>query len=95
MFSFLGSPIVKISKEKIDAFDEANKTMAYTVVEGDILKFYKHFRCHITVTPKGDGSTVKWLCEFQKATDEVPDPHVIKDFVVKNFKEMDDLALKA
>ncbi|KAF5443173.1 hypothetical protein F2P56_035755 [Juglans regia] len=90
-----GSPIVKISKEKIDAFDEANKTMAYTVVEGDILKFYKHFRCHITVTPKGDGSTAKWLCEFQKATDEVPDPHVIKDFVAKNFKEMDELALKA
>ncbi|XP_042979988.1 MLP-like protein 423, partial [Carya illinoinensis] len=89
-----GSPIVKISKEKIDNFDEANKTVAFTVIDGDLLKFYKHFKCHITVTPKGDGSLATWLCEFQKTSDEVPDPHVIKDFVEKNFKELDEFVLK-
>ncbi|KAB1200310.1 hypothetical protein CJ030_MR0G007660 [Morella rubra] len=90
-----GSPLVKVSKEKIHAFDEANKTFAYSVIDGDLLKYYKDFKSQITVAPNGAGSLVKWSCEFQKASDEVPDPHVMKDFVVKNFQEMDAYVLKA
>lgn len=84
-----------MSKEKIHAFDEANKTFAYSVIDGDLLKYYKDFKSQITVAPNGAGSLVKWSCEFQKASDEVPDPHVMKDFVVKNFQEMDAYVLKA
>ncbi|XP_059447859.1 MLP-like protein 423 [Corylus avellana] len=90
-----GSPLVKVSKEKIEAFDEGKKTLSYSVIEGDLLAYYKVFKCHITVTPKGAGSLAKWSCEFQKASEEIPDPHIIKDFVVKNFKELDDYVLHA
>jgi hypothetical protein len=45
------------------------------------------------VVPKGAGSLAKWSSEFQKATEEIPDPHVIKDFVVKNFQELDAYVL--
>jgi hypothetical protein len=89
-----GSPLVKVSKEKVDVMDEANKKFVYCVIDGDLLKFYKTFKSHITVIPKGAGSLVKWSCEFEKASEEIPDPHLIKDFAVKNFKELDDYVLK-
>ncbi|XP_062150072.1 MLP-like protein 423 [Alnus glutinosa] len=88
-----GSPLVKVSKEKIEAFDEGKRTLSFSVIEGDLLNYYKVFKCHITVVPKGAGSLAKWSSEFQKATEEIPDPHVIKDFVVKNFQELDAYVL--
>ncbi|XP_054825336.1 MLP-like protein 423 [Prosopis cineraria] len=90
-----GSPIVKVSKEKIDAADDAKKTVTYSVIDGDLLRYFKNFKGHISVIPKGEGSLVKWSSEFEKASAEVPDPHVIKDFAVKNFQEVDDYIQKA
>lgn len=85
-----GSPIVKVSKEKIEVVDPPNKIFCYSVIEGDLLKYYKSFKAHVTVVPKGEGSLVKWHCEFEKASEDIPDPSAIKDFAVKNFKELDD-----
>ncbi|XP_028783881.1 MLP-like protein 423 [Neltuma alba] len=90
-----GSPIVKESKEKIEALDDAKKTVTYSVIDGDLLKYFKHFKGHISVTPKGEGSLVKWSSEYEKASEEIADPHVIKDFAAKNFQEVDDYIQKA
>ncbi|GLT50310.1 hypothetical protein SLA2020_238020 [Shorea laevis] len=90
-----GSPIVKISKEKIDAVNDAERWVAYSVIDGDLLKFYKVFKGKIHVIPKGEGGIVKWSCEFERASEEIPDPNVIKEFAVKNFKELDEFVLKA
>lgn len=92
---FVGMPLVKISKERIDAVDDEKKTASYHVLEGELLQYYKNFKAHFTVVPKGEGSLVKWSCEFEKASDEVSDPNLIKDFAVKNFKEVDEFILKA
>ncbi|KAK4263316.1 hypothetical protein QN277_028747 [Acacia crassicarpa] len=89
-----GSPIVKVSKERIEAADDAKRTVTYSVIDGDLLKYFKSFKGHISVTPKGEGSLVKWASEYEKASEEA-DPHVIKDFAVKNFKEVDDYIQKA
>lgn len=95
IFHALGSPLVKVSKEKIDGVDEADKLVTYSIIDGDLLKYYKNFNGSIKVIPKGDGSLVKWSCGFEKASDEIPDPHVIKDFAIQNFKELDEFILKA
>lgn len=92
---YVGSPIVKVSTEKIENVDEANKVVTYKVIDGDLLKYYKAFKGIVCVNPKGDGSLVKWACEFEKASDDVPDPSVIKEFALKNFQEVDDYILKA
>ncbi|KAG5236710.1 MLP protein [Salix suchowensis] len=89
-----GSPLVKLSKERIDTVDEAKMEVSYSVIEGDLLKYYKMFKATITVTPKGDGSLVKWMCEYEKASEDVEVPHIIKDFVVKNFLEVDEIIHK-
>lgn len=47
------------------------------------------------VSAKGDGSVVKWICEFEKTAEEIPNPEKIKEFAVKNFLELDDYLLKA
>ncbi|CAN6549020.1 unnamed protein product [Malus baccata var. baccata] len=73
--------------------DEVGKAVAYKVIDGDLLKYYKSFKCVLTVTPKGDGSSVKWSSVFEKAHEQVPEPSIIKDFAVKNFQELDAYVL--
>ncbi|CAL0314044.1 unnamed protein product [Lupinus luteus] len=84
-----GSPIVKSSKEKIEAADDEKKTVSYAIIDGDLLQYYKKFRGQISVTPNENGSEVKWSAEYEKAAHDVPDPTIIKDFAVKNFLEVD------
>ncbi|XP_060214355.1 MLP-like protein 423 [Lycium barbarum] len=84
-----GSPLITYAKEKIESVDDGNKTLEYSVIDGETMKYYKSFKGSLNVTPKGDGSLVKWCCEFEKASDEVPEPQIIKDFAVKNFKDLD------
>ncbi|XP_057949161.1 MLP-like protein 423 [Malania oleifera] len=90
-----GLPLITESKEKIDAVDEGSKTVAYSVIDGELLKYYKNFKAKLCVVQKGEGSLVKWGCEFEKASEEVSDPDLIKDFAVMNFKGLDAYALKA
>ncbi|RXH79670.1 hypothetical protein DVH24_040817 [Malus domestica] len=42
----------EVSKETIDAVDEVGKAVAYKVIDGNLLKYYKSFKCTLTVTPK-------------------------------------------
>ncbi|XP_054810688.1 MLP-like protein 423 isoform X2 [Prosopis cineraria] len=95
MYYLAGSPIVKTSKERIDTLDDAKKTLSYTVIEGDLLMYFKLFKAHMSLEPKGDGTLVKWWCEYEKASHEVPDPDVIKEFALKNFHEVDAYIQKA
>lgn len=87
---FSGSPLVKESEEKLDIVDEAEKKLSYSVTGGDLLKYYKNFKATLVITSKGEGSLVKWTCHFDKASEEIPDPNIIKEFAVKNFKELDE-----
>ncbi|KAJ4881419.1 hypothetical protein Bca4012_056067 [Brassica carinata] len=89
-----GSTLVKVSAERIEAVDLENKSMTYSIIGGEMLEYYKTFKGTITVTPKGGGSILKWSAEFEKTGHEIEDPHVIKDFAVKNFKEIDEYLLK-
>ncbi|PIN09876.1 hypothetical protein CDL12_17536 [Handroanthus impetiginosus] len=77
------------TKEKIEFVDEGKKTTGYSVIEGDVLKYYKNFKARLIVSPRGDGSSVKWCCEFEKASEEVPNPDLIRDFVIKTFNDLD------
>ena len=97
MFSMVGYHVVSSVKEKIEIVDEEKRTLSYSVIEGDLLKYYKNFKAHLVVTPKveGKGSTVTYSCEFEKASEEAPEPSLIGDFAAKNFQELDAFILGA
>lgn len=86
-----GISAVSSIKEKIEAVDEEKKFVSYSVVEGDILNFYKNFKGSLSVSSKGDnnGTCLKWTCEFDKATQETPEPDFVKDFAIKTFQDLD------
>ncbi|RZC59117.1 hypothetical protein C5167_006421 [Papaver somniferum] len=84
-----GVPNVTFSKEKVETVDETNKSLTYSVIEGELLNYYKNFKVNVIVSAKGDGSLVKLSCEFEKASEEIPDPSNIKDFAVKSFQDLD------
>ena len=86
---------MKTSKERIEVVDVPNKIFCYNVIEGDLLKYYKSFKASVQVIPKEEGSLLKWHCEYEKNSNEIPDPSAIKDFAVKNFKELDDYIIAA
>nr|AFK48227.1 unknown [Lotus japonicus] len=89
-----GSPLVKSSTEKIDAGDDEKKTVSYAVIDGELLQYYKKFKGTISVIAVGEGSEVKWSAEYEKASTDIPDPSVVKDFAVKNFLEVDEYVLQ-
>ncbi|KAH0450225.1 hypothetical protein IEQ34_020917 [Dendrobium chrysotoxum] len=89
-----GIPFVKFAKEKIEVADDANKLVSYSVIEGEILSYYKSFRPTLQVLSKGDGAVVKWSVEYEKLNEEVPDPELIQEMAIQTFKELDAYLLK-
>lgn len=88
--------MVSMCKEKVEVVDEEKKTVGYSIVEGDVLSFYKSFKAQLVVEPKEEGSLVKWTCEFEKSKDDAPDPEIIfKAFAVKTFQDLDAYLIKA
>ncbi|ONK69487.1 uncharacterized protein A4U43_C05F23460 [Asparagus officinalis] len=75
-------------------YGEANKTVGYSVIDGELLGFYKVFKATFQVVPKGDGCAVKGSFEYEKANTEVPEPDTIKEMAQTTFKDLDAYLLK-
>ncbi|MED6110441.1 hypothetical protein PIB30_042963 [Stylosanthes scabra] len=86
-----------IFKERIEGADDEKKTLTYSVIDGDLLKYLKSYKGCVSVTPKVDnnGSIVKWSCDYEKASQDVPEPIFLKDFATKMFSKFDDYLLSA
>ena len=91
---FAAIPMVKFVKEKLEIADEANKTVGYSVIDGELMSFYKVFKATYQVVPKGDGCVVKGSYEYEKAGPEVPEPDSIKALAEHTIKELDAYLLK-
>ncbi|KAI3854147.1 hypothetical protein MKX03_022160 [Papaver bracteatum] len=67
-----------VSKQKITAVDNKNRSITYTVLEGDDMEGFNSFKYNLDITPKSgttDGtSLVKWSVEYEKANEDVADP---------------------
>ncbi|GMH27627.1 hypothetical protein Nepgr_029470 [Nepenthes gracilis] len=97
LFKFAeGIPLITTSKERIDEVDEAKKTMGYSVIEGELLNYFKSFKAKVAVAPKApEGSVVTWTCEYEKTSEEVSEPEHLKDFAGQTFEELDAFLIKA
>jgi hypothetical protein len=64
-------------------------------MDGEIAKNYKVFKTTLQVTPKGNGSSVKWSIEFEKANEEVPTPIKYTDFMSTMTKAVEAYLVNA
>jgi hypothetical protein len=92
-----GVPLVTFAKEKVEVADDEKKVVSYSVVDGELVSFYTNFRVTVQVTPstkEGEGAVVNWTMVFDKASEQVPEPDVIKETAAKTFHDLDDYLLK-
>ena len=92
-----GVPMLTFAKEKLELADDEKKVVSYSVVDGELVNYYKNFKVTLQVTPAKDGeagAVVNWAMDFDKASEQVPDPDAIKETAAKTFHDLDDYLLK-
>ncbi|KAI3453135.1 hypothetical protein Pfo_009798 [Paulownia fortunei] len=89
----MGVPV--IAKDKIVAVDEENKSITFELIGGEVTKCFKSFKATLEATAKADMNIVKWVLEYEKASEDVPSPHSHLEFLVNMATEIDAYLLKA
>ena len=84
-----------ISKEIVEAVDEKNKSITYTIFEGDMMQFYKTLKVTFQVMSNGEKNYIKSTYEYQKLNPEIPAPEQFKDFVAEIIKMIDEYHLNS
>ncbi|KAF5182139.1 Mlp-like protein [Thalictrum thalictroides] len=92
------TPVITFAKEKVELLDDVNKVLVYSVIDGELMTHYKSLKGKVEVVPipkgEGEGSLVKWSLEFEKASDEVPDPILMQDYATNAFIGLNAYLLK-
>ncbi|XP_038893753.1 kirola-like [Benincasa hispida] len=77
-------------KERI-AIDDANKSITFECLEGDLFRDFELMKLKIQVFENGsNGSSVNWSVEFVKANEDVATPHHYLLCLSKVSKGLDD-----
>ncbi|KAG8382767.1 hypothetical protein BUALT_Bualt05G0111500 [Buddleja alternifolia] len=84
----VGMPV--IAKDKIVAIDEEKRSITFELIGGEVTKYFKNFNA----TLQADTSTIKWSLEYEKASEDEPNPHSHLDFLVNMSREVDAYLLK-
>ncbi|KAA3483054.1 MLP-like protein 31 [Gossypium australe] len=82
-------------KEVRENVDEKNRTIVYSLLEGEISNYYKTWKSTLNVTPNGEGSLAKWTIEYEKQNDHVPEPLNYCDFYAIWSEDVDAYLLNA
>ncbi|GAV67502.1 LOW QUALITY PROTEIN: Bet_v_1 domain-containing protein, partial [Cephalotus follicularis] len=81
-------------KERIELDD--NLKVALVGLDGDVFKFYKSYKAIIHYVPKGEETLAKVALEYEKLSEDVPDPiYKYLDLVVTVTKDKDAHLAKA
>lgn len=85
------------AKEKIEAIDDDNKIISYSLFDGEISEGYKSLRGTLQVINKENGGIVKWTFEYEKLQENITaaSPDSFLDFAAKVTKDIDDHLVKA
>ncbi|KAK7323472.1 hypothetical protein VNO77_26946 [Canavalia gladiata] len=75
-----------VVKDVIEGIDKENNKITFKVIEGDL---YKSFKFVLEVIPKGNGSEVHWVIEYEKQNENIPDPHTMSQFLIEMSKDID------
>ncbi|XP_071686057.1 kirola-like [Rutidosis leptorrhynchoides] len=93
-WNFFHDGKAKVAKEKIEAIDEAKKSVCFKVIGGDILEDYKNFLITVHVDTHGEENVVTWTFHYEKLNESVPNPDSLMDFVLSVTKDIEAHHLK-
>ena len=66
-----------------------------SVLDGEVLKDYKSYKFITQAIPKGEGCLVKWTAEYEKASEDGPDPRDYLELTVNVIKDIESHLLNA
>lgn len=78
-----------ISKQRIEDIDKENNKITFKVLGGDLLEDYKSFKFIMQIVPQREGSVVRWIVEYEKHNNNVPNPHSLFHLSVEVLKYVD------
>ncbi|XP_073147208.1 kirola-like [Henckelia pumila] len=79
----------KVAKEIIEAIDEEKKSITFKVIEGDLMELYNEFKLTVHVDTKGEDNIVTWTLEYEKKSEDIPDPHTLMEFCLNVTKDIE------
>ncbi|CAI9753269.1 unnamed protein product [Fraxinus pennsylvanica] len=88
VWNFIAGGISQMLKLRTEAINDAERTITYKAIEGDLMILYKVFQ--FTIAP-GNG-VAKWAIEYEKTTELVPPPEIYGVFSI-SITEVVDLYL--
>ncbi|XP_015887035.2 MLP-like protein 31 [Ziziphus jujuba] len=86
----------RVAIERVEAIDEENKSITLRKIGGEFMEHFKSFNVTMQFIPKGEGSVVKWISDYEKLHDGIPDPNpqIAAESIVHIIKNVDALLLK-
>ena len=78
----------------IEAIDEAKKSITFKMIEGDLMEFYKTFIATVHVEALGQSSLIAWTIEYEKRSENVPDPNTLMELALNITKDIEAHQLK-
>ncbi|CAL1374294.1 unnamed protein product [Linum trigynum] len=81
----------KLAKQIVEDMDDVNFSTSFKMIEGDLMKEYKEFMIVVKATPKSEStSLIHWTLEYEKLSEDIPEPFSLLQFFVHLSKDIDD-----
>ncbi|WMV24081.1 hypothetical protein MTR67_017466 [Solanum verrucosum] len=80
----------KFMKQDIDVIDPKKKSVRWKVIEGDVLEMYSSF----TVVTSHEPRWTIWTFEYEKKTEDIPEPLDLFGQILNIIKDMEGHLLK-
>nr|GMD21910.1 kirola-like [Ipomoea batatas] len=84
----------KMAEDVIEVIDDEKKLVKFRVVKGDILDSYKSFSLTCQVHSNDDDHFVTWTLEYEKLSEEIPEPLSYLQTILDITKEMENYHAK-
>lgn len=82
--------VAQVAKEVVESINVVDLSIIFRVTEGDLLEVYNSFRFILKLTPNVlSGSVVRWTLEYEKPSDDTPDPTSLMKEVIQVSKDVD------
>ncbi|MCD7465844.1 hypothetical protein HAX54_002021 [Datura stramonium] len=77
-------------KKVIEAIDPHRKSSCWKVIEGDLLELYNSF----TIVISCEHQWITWTFEYEKKTEDTPEPLIQLGLIIDMTKDIDDHLFK-